>query len=504
MADREHFWRLGHLSDRQLLDGLQGALRAQRCTLAELIAHLGEVEERRLHLLAAHGSMFSYCVGQLGMSEDEACRRIDLARLARKFPLLFGELASGRINLSVALLLKPVLTPDNHLELIAAARGASLRTAREMLAARFPSPDVPSRIRKLPERLVAHARAAQAALSAHPALQQSPNFPSQATAANVAHSVPAPVGDVVPACITRSGDTAGTTTAPARSSLAQPPPSPELEFGSGAGVRVQSLLQGPPTPPGPSHTPARAGLPRYASPGQRSDQQRIDPLSAERYRIQFTADASLKQKLELARDLLRHSHPSGDLAPIVSRAVDLLLQELLQRRFGARRKDAPHRSARTTCRTVPAAGAAAAPPIPMPQSSAPSVAVPAPAPPGAAPPATTPLATPPLAAAPAARIPRAARRVVLERDGLGCRWVDAEGNRCGSTAWLELDHHHPSGKGGSSEPQNVRLLCRAHNRLAAERAYGRDHIERAIQARQRDARRRHQHVPRPSASPAPA
>src|SRR6187551_163916 len=153
MADREHFWRLGHLSDRQLLERMQSALGTQRCTLAELVAHLGEVEERRLHLAAAHGSLFSYCVQQLGMSEDEACRRIELARLARKYPVLFGELASGSISLSVALLLKPVLTPGNHAELIVAARGASLRTARELLAARFPSPDVPSRIRKLPERL---------------------------------------------------------------------------------------------------------------------------------------------------------------------------------------------------------------------------------------------------------------------------------------------------------------------------------------------------------------
>src|SRR6186713_2110568 len=101
MESREHFWRLEHLSDRQLLEHLQGVLRTQRCALAELVAHLGEVEERRLHLAAAHGSMFSYCVRQLGMSEDETCRRIELARLARKFPVLFGELASGRISLSV-------------------------------------------------------------------------------------------------------------------------------------------------------------------------------------------------------------------------------------------------------------------------------------------------------------------------------------------------------------------------------------------------------------------
>jgi hypothetical protein len=76
-------------------------------------------------------------------------------------------------------------------------------------------------------------------------------------------------------------------------------------------------------------------------------------------------------------------------------------------------------------------------------------------------------------------IPRPARRTVLERDGLGCSWTDAHGVRCGSQAWLELDHRHPAGKGGSADAENLRLLCRAHNQLAAERAYGREHIGRA-------------------------
>lgn len=89
------FWQLAHLSDQQLLDRLLGVEQTQRRTLAELVAQLGELEERRLHLQAASGSLFSYCVQRLGMSEDEACRRIDVARLARRYPVLFTELASG-------------------------------------------------------------------------------------------------------------------------------------------------------------------------------------------------------------------------------------------------------------------------------------------------------------------------------------------------------------------------------------------------------------------------
>src|SRR5262245_48695541 len=123
MDGSDSFWKLAHLTHRELLEGLQRSLRTQQRSLAELVAHLGEVEERRLHLEAAYGSMFDYCVRRLGMSEDEACRRIDLARLARRFPALFPMLAAGEISLSVALLLKPVLTQANQSDLLAAARG---------------------------------------------------------------------------------------------------------------------------------------------------------------------------------------------------------------------------------------------------------------------------------------------------------------------------------------------------------------------------------------------
>ena len=40
------------------------------------------------------------------------------------------------------------------------------------------------------------------------------------------------------------------------------------------------------------------------------------------------------RKLALAKDLMRHSQPGGELGPIVERALDLLIESLMQRRFG--------------------------------------------------------------------------------------------------------------------------------------------------------------------------
>ncbi|MGH9786740.1 MAG: hypothetical protein ACRD88_21435, partial [Terriglobia bacterium] len=41
---------------------------------------------------------------------------------------------------------------------------------------------------------------------------------------------------------------------------------------------------------------------------------RVEPLSAARYQVQFTADAALKEKLERAQNLLSHANPSRNLA----------------------------------------------------------------------------------------------------------------------------------------------------------------------------------------------
>src|SRR5215471_19885318 len=146
------FWRLEHLSNQELTEGLERVATDVRRSTAELIAYLGEVEERRLHLLAACGSMFEFCVERLGFSEDEACRRIEAARLARRFPALFSPLAEGKLSLSAIALLKPHLDGGNLEELLAGVSGKSVRKAKEFLAARFPREDVPSSVRKLPER----------------------------------------------------------------------------------------------------------------------------------------------------------------------------------------------------------------------------------------------------------------------------------------------------------------------------------------------------------------
>src|SRR5271166_3031069 len=142
--------KLADLSDAQLLESLKMVCGQGRVVLARLLAHLIEMEERRLHLEAACPSMLQFCVRRLGMSEDEACRRIHVARLARRFPDLLAQVERGELTLSTIALLHDSLTESNYEELVKAAAGKTKADVQGLLAKRSPSPDVPAAITTIP------------------------------------------------------------------------------------------------------------------------------------------------------------------------------------------------------------------------------------------------------------------------------------------------------------------------------------------------------------------
>ncbi len=143
-------YSLAHLGDRELLSALASLVARDRATSAALLAHIAEVDARRLYLPAAHPSMFSYCVEELRLSEDAAYKRIQAARVARQFPALFELLAEGRLHLSGVVLLAPHLTPENSDELLRAAAGKRKSEIEELLAQRFPRSELLPLVQALP------------------------------------------------------------------------------------------------------------------------------------------------------------------------------------------------------------------------------------------------------------------------------------------------------------------------------------------------------------------
>lgn len=505
--------QLRGLSNEALQASLGALVGTGRELTANVIAHLGEVEERRLHLLEGSRSMFDYCTVRLRMSEDEACRRIEVARLAVRFPMLLERLASGALSLSVAALLKNYLTEANHGTLLAAVSGKTVGQAREALVAWFPRPDVPDSIRKLPE----HAGLVGVGVGTTIAPQR------------------APASSTVPA----------SSTMPPAAEVGTPEAGSESEATTGAD---QSHTTRSVEPAATNQSTTLASKPPPMR-GARSSCP-FEPLSPGRFKVTFTANAELKQKIELARDLLRHAVPNGDLATIVARAIDLLLEEKERRRFAKSSKPspkgAPHseqehtaapcsanqlRDARATtipnhapgatyarnegaCRgaAISPGAAPVSPDAPLngdtpsntdatkfdePSKGGAPASSDAPA--NAAPRSAHRAHTPDdasiskarqLSTAPAREsryLPHEVRRAVLERDGMRCSWHAPDGTRCNSRAWLEHDHIIPRGCGGTDDPTNIRTLCRAHNRLAAEQTYGKATIRRMM-ARRRAAR----------------
>jgi len=70
-------------------------------------------------------------------------------------------------------------------------------------------------------------------------------------------------------------------------------------------------------------------------------------------------------------------------------------------------------------------------------------------------------------------VPNEIRRAIAMRDEFQCTYVDGEGRRCQCRAFLQLHHEQAHALGGPSTVQNLRLLCGPHNRLLAERDFGR-------------------------------
>jgi len=347
--------------DDELLARLADLLRQSRRTESDLVAHVAEVDARRLYAREACPSMFAYCTEVLHLSEAEAYLRIAAARASREHPLLLDMLADGRLHLSGVGKLAAHLTHANAPVLLARAAHKTKRQIEELIAELAPRPDAPTAVRKLPERPP----------TADPALGSDP-IPGQAAAER---------------------HVAG--------------------LGLAADVELRPDAVGRPT------------ATDHASPPAPARPATVEPLGAARYKIQFTASAALRDKLERLQALLRSQVPDGDLAAVIDAAVTEKLERLEARRFGstsAPRKTLQHTSTSTAAATR--------------------------------------------------HIPAAVRRAVHERDGDRCRYVDEQGRRCSERGRLEFHHRHPFGRGGDHSPPNVVSLCKAHNTLMAEHDFG--------------------------------
>ena len=292
------------IPDDELLHRLAELLRDSRCTEADLVAHIGEVDRRRLYARSASPSMFRYCIHVLHLSEPEAYLRIVAARAARKHPVLLAMLADGRLHLSGIAKLAPHLTRENRDALLGRATHRSKRQIEELIAEICPRPDVPSLVRKLPGGMGQEPLPPPTRLPARGEDRATAGVVELSEARGRVRADGAPADRI-------ELDLAGVSAS--RQSAGGVPPLVSL-----AGAEASS---------GPELRPGGVGSPRCV----------VEPLAPSRYKVQFTASAQLKDKLERLQALLRSEVPDGDLGAVIERAVTEKLERLEARRFAKTR-----------------------------------------------------------------------------------------------------------------------------------------------------------------------
>ena len=205
-----------------------------------------------------------------------------------------------------------------------------------------------------------------------------------------------------------------------------------------------------------------------AMPADRRRAREVEPLSADRFGVHFTADTELRDLIERARALASHRLPNGDLASLMKLMAASFVRQEEKRRFGI---GAEPRRARTTGKLGTSAEQGA--------------------PPGGVAVRRGATGTVQLESGTVPRrglgryVAMAVRREIHCRDGGQCSFVSATGRRCATRAFLELDHVEPHARFGASDARNLRLRCKAHNLLHARECFGSLHIAAKIAARKR-------------------
>jgi hypothetical protein len=238
--------------------------------------------------------------------------------------------------------------------------------------------------------------------------------------------------------------------APVSTSAPMPPTLPTDEL-------VQS------TEPGMTH-PARVVAHR----------DEVEPLTADLRRLHVTVTLQFLKKLGAARDGLSHSIPGASAEQVLEAALDLLLEKQ------AKARGLVKRPRTVVAAAVPAVANVAAKTADSPAGAMGSPGIDRPPDDTGRSSETDDFGTEPFhrRTGPREAIPAYVRRAVWVRDLGRCSWPLDSGGVCGSTHRLELDHIHPWARDGEPTAANLRVVCHAHNALAARRAFGHRCVDR--------------------------
>ncbi|MBN8542036.1 MAG: HNH endonuclease [Deltaproteobacteria bacterium] len=176
-------------------------------------------------------------------------------------------------------------------------------------------------------------------------------------------------------------------------------------------------------------------FPEVASqfPDGLAPKEKVRAISEDQVSVQVTFTRVQFEKLKRIQELLSHTHRGSSHAEFLDAAMDVFLEK----------KDPLRKAVKPRAALCDTAAEADVPDVQPAKSLTPSI-----------------------------------RNAVLRKSGGQCEYRETKmGHRCESRHFLEIDHIQPRALGGTNVPDNLRVLCRTHNLLVAERVFGREKIE---------------------------
>ncbi|GEJ56747.1 HNH endonuclease [Anaeromyxobacter diazotrophicus] len=244
----------------------------ERHTQVEFLLYLDVFDQRRAWAEAGYPSLWEWCVRALHLSEGAAGRRINAMRVLRRLPGLAEPLRDGRLSLSTAAVLGPVLTEANWENLVQRAAYKTKVETEQLVASLQPRLAPREGLRRLP----------------------------RAEQAPVALSKPIEAG-----CL-------------------------ELDRGGG---RAPALQPGeiPVDDLSLESTVAQARPPQLQAP-RPACRAKLEPVDAQTYSLRVTVDAELKKDLDQLKTLLAHKVRNGELGALLREAVKCAIEKHGKRR----------------------------------------------------------------------------------------------------------------------------------------------------------------------------
>jgi hypothetical protein len=183
----------------------------------------------------------------------------------------------------------------------------------------------------------------------------------------------------------------------------------------------------------------------------------LEPARTDVFNFRFSADKKFKEKFGRLAEVLGVENPLKNMAEVFERAMDISLEKKdpkkkLERRLKRERKRGAS-SKKSSPDEVAATGGATS---------------------GSAKEETS------------RYIPSEVRERVHARAMYQCEYRAQDGTRCSARTGLQIDHERPFAIYLSHDEHHLRLLCRRHNRLQAERVYGTDFIRAKIEERKQE------------------